>query len=77
LEDADLYVTVLLKWNIRYGDIGSGLLDSRVSGQVPVVSSCKDSNKTSDPIKGGNLLNEIRILIAAQQTVQVKDLNQS
>jgi len=49
-----------LKWNVRYGEIGPGLLDSHVSGQVPVVSSC-DSNKTSDPIKGRNLLNEIRI----------------
>jgi hypothetical protein len=61
LEDADLYVMVILKWNVRYGEIGSGLLDSHVSGQVPVVSSCDSRNKTSDPIKGRNLLNEIRI----------------
>jgi len=60
LEDADLYVMVILKWNIRYGEIGSGLLDSHASGWVPMVNSC-DSNKTSDPIKGRNLLNEIRI----------------
>jgi hypothetical protein len=30
LEDADLYVTVILKWNVRYGEIGSGLLDSHL-----------------------------------------------
>jgi len=28
LEDADLYVMVIIKWNVRYREIGSGLLDS-------------------------------------------------
>lgn len=60
MEDADLYVMVILQWNGRYGEIGSGLLDLHVSGQVPVVSSC-DSNKTSNTVIGRNFKNEIRI----------------